>query len=126
MTGWLEGRATAGIIMTRGTITGASGIVRPRAADESCSGVTEVAILCGDNVGGIGLGILTNRDTTIMTRSTIVDDAGMIENRAGEATCGMTGTAILNGRNMIDYFASGKYTIMTGHTVIHDADMLKR
>lgn len=125
MTRWLKGRAAAGIVMTRSTITGTTGIVSPRAANEGCSGMTEMAIQRGDNVGGVSLGFLTDRDTTIMTRGTIIDDTGMIENRAGEATSGMAGTAILKGRNMIDYFASGEYTIMTDHAVIHDADMLK-
>ena len=125
MTRRLEGSAAAGIIMTRGTITGTSGIVSPRAANEGCCGMTKVAIQRGDNVGGVGFGFLANRDTTIMTRSTIVDYTCMIENRAGKATSGVTGTAVLNGGNMIDYFTSGEYTIMTGHAVIHDANVLK-
>ena len=125
MTRRLEGSAAAGIIMTRGTITGTSGIVSPRTANEGCSGMTEVAIQRGDNVGGVGFGFLANRDTTIMTRSTIVDYTCMIENRAGKGTSGVTGTAVLDGGNMIDYFTSGEYTIMTGHAVIHDANVLK-
>ena len=39
----------------------------------------------------------------------------------------MTDAAVLGGLNMIDrvYFTSGKYTIMTGLAIVHDARMIK-
>ena len=125
MTCWLEGRAAVST-MTGYAITGTSVIVRPAAANEGCGGMTQAAIQRGDNVGGVGLGILANRDTTIMTGNTIVDDAGMIEHRADEAARGMTDTAILIGINMTECFVSGENTIMTRLAVIHDAGVGKR
>ena len=123
---WFEGRPATCIVVTRGTVTRATAVVGPRAANKGCSGMAKVAIQCGSNVGGVSLGIFANRDTTIMTRGAIIDDTGMIKNRTGEATRGMTGATILNGCNMVDYFASGEYPIMTGNTVIDDTDMRKR
>ena len=70
-------------------------IVSPGAAYEGCGGMTGMAIQRGRNVGGVGLRIHANRRTTIMTRSTIIHDAGMIKHRPDESTGVMTDTAIL-------------------------------
>jgi hypothetical protein len=97
---WFEGRTTADIVVTLVTVTDTTGIMSPRATNEGCCGMTEVAIQRGRNVGGVGLGIHANRRTTIMTGHTIVHDAGMIEHRAGKAKrefSAMTDTAILVG-----------------------------
>ncbi len=77
--------------------------MNPGAAFEGCSGMTGTAIQISRKVGGVGLGSLANRRTTVMTRSTIVIDAGMIKYRAGEAKRqpgGMADTAILACRYM--------------------------
>jgi hypothetical protein len=102
--------------------------MHPGAAYEGCSGMTGTAIQVGFKVGGVGLGSLTNRRTTVMTRSTIVLDAGMIKYRAGEAKRepgGMADTAILACWYMVAWFTCGECTIMAGATVIHDASMIK-
>ena len=94
---WLFGRAAA-IIVTTYAIAGSAGIVNPCATYEGCGGMTGAAIQICRKVGRVGLGVHTNRRTTIMAGRTIVHDAGMIEHRAGEAkrqSGGMTDTAVL-------------------------------
>ena len=49
MTWWFEGRA-APLNVTLVAVTGSSGIVNPRAANEGCRGMTEGAIQGGRNV----------------------------------------------------------------------------
>ncbi len=97
MTIWLGGRAAARTV-TLVAVTDSAGTMHPGAACEGCGGMTGVAIQVGFKVGGVGLGSLANRCTTVMTRNTIVVDAGMIKYRAGEAKrepSGMADTAIL-------------------------------
>ncbi len=97
MTIWLGGRAAARTV-TLVAVTGSTGIMNPGAAFESCGGMTGITIQAGFKVGGVSLGSLTNRRTTVMTGHTIVVDAGMIKYRAGEAKRepgGMANTAIL-------------------------------
>ena len=97
MTIWPGSRAAARTV-TLVAVTGRTGIMHPGAAYEGCSGMTGTAIQISRKVGGVGLGSLANRRTTVMTRSTIVIDAGMIKYRAGEAKRepgGMADTAIL-------------------------------
>jgi len=70
--------------------TGSAGIVEPRAADEGCGGMTEMAIQRGRNV------VVTHTGRRYaMTGRAIVDDAGMIKHRPDESTGVMTDTAIL-------------------------------
>ena len=76
-------------------VSSTTGIMSPGAAYEACGGMTGTAIQRGRDVGGIGLRIHTNRGTTIMTRSTVVHDAGMIKHRSDEGPGIMTDTAIL-------------------------------
>jgi len=97
----------------------------PGAAYEACGGMTGMAIQSGRDVGGVGLSIHANRGTTIMTRSTIVHDTGMIKHRSDEGTGVMTDTAILVCWYMVTCFTGGERTIVTGSTVIHDANMIK-
>ena len=94
---WLGGRAAARTV-TLVAVTGSTGIMNPGAAYEGCSGMTGTAIQVSRKVGRVGLGSLASRGNTVMTRITIVNDAGMIKYRAGEAkreTGGMADTAIL-------------------------------
>ncbi len=84
MTIWFGGRAATRTV-TLVAVTGSTGIMHPGAAYEGCGGMTGVAIQVGFKVGGVGLGSLANRRTTVMTGNTIVVDAGMIKYRAGEA-----------------------------------------
>ena len=94
MTIWLGSRAAI-CTVTLFAVSSTTGIVSPGATYEGCSGVTGTAIQSGRDVGGVGLRIHAYRRTTIMTRSTIVHDAGMIKHRSGEGTGVMTDTAIL-------------------------------
>jgi len=75
--------------------------MNPGTAHEGCCGVTEVAIQAGLEVGRIGLGIFTNSSHPVMTGSTIVHDAGMIEHRADEGAGVMTDPTILVRYHMI-------------------------
>ncbi len=83
--------------MTLIAVSSTTGIVSPGAAYEACGGMTGMAIQRGRDVGGVGLRIHANRGTTIMTRSTIIHDAGMIKHRPDESTGVMTDTAVLVG-----------------------------
>ena len=89
MTIWLGGcAATTGVTLI--TSAGRAGIVEPRAADEGCGGMTQMAIQRGLNV----VVTLTSRRNPVAGRA-IVHDARMIKHRSGERTCVMTDTAIL-------------------------------
>ena len=94
MTIWLESRAAI-CTVTLIAVSSTTGIVRPGAAFEGCSGVTGTAIQSGRDVGGVGLGIHTNRCRAIMTGDTVINDAGMIEASTNEAGGGMTDATIL-------------------------------
>jgi hypothetical protein len=106
------------------TVVDTTGIMRPGAAHKSCGGMAGGTVQAGLNMGGNGIH-LTLRRIAIMTGCTIVRDASMIEGRRFEGIGGMTDTAILNGRDMTDFFRCGKTGIVTGCTVIHDAHMIK-
>ena len=57
--------------------------------------MTGTAIQSGRDVGGVGLGIHTNRCRTIMTGNTIINDAGMVEPSADEGAGCMTDATVL-------------------------------
>ena len=67
----------------------------------------------------------TLRRIAIMTRSTIIRDAGMIEGRRFEYARVMADTAILGSRDMSGFFRRGKPSIVTGTAVIHDTRVTK-
>ena len=89
MTVWHEGCAAIRAV-TVSTSAGSAGIVEPRAADEGCGGMTEMAIQRGRNV------VITHTGcrNTVAGR-TIVHDTCMIKHRTDERTGVMTDTAIL-------------------------------
>ena len=122
---WLEGRAAASIIVTLIAVSSTTRIVSPCAAYKGCGGMTGVAIQGGCKVGGIGLGILTNRCNAIMAGLAIVNDACVIKHRFGKSTGVMTDATILIGYNMSVCFACGETSIMTRDAVIHDSSMIK-
>ncbi len=124
MTSGLGSRAATRAV-TLIAVSSTAGIVSPRAADESCGGMAMVAIQCGCKVSWIGLGILTFRGHTIMAGFAVINDTGMIEASADEATGCMTDATILVCWYMAVCFTYGIYTIMAGATVIHDANMIK-
>ena len=94
VTGWLRSRATTSAVAYI-ALTGSIGIMDPRTAYEGCGSMTGMAIQAGFKVGGVSLGSLANRCTTVMTRSTIVHDTGMIKHRADKGTGVMTDATIL-------------------------------
>ncbi len=87
---WLFGRAAA-IIVALVAVPSTTGIVRPGAAFEGCSGVTGATIQAGRNV----IVMFTKCRRTIMARCTVINDAGMIESSADEASGRMTDATIL-------------------------------
>lgn len=93
VTGWLGSCTTSAVAYI--ALTGSTGIMDPRTAYKGCGSMTGVAIQAGIKVGGVSLGSLANRRNTIMTRSAIVHDAGMIEHRSDEGTGVMTNATIL-------------------------------
>ena len=107
--------------MTGITVVGTAGIVRPATASEGCGGMTGGTVQAGLNMSIDH----TLRRSAIMTGSTIVNDAGMIESCRHEATGRMADTAVLIGIDMIDFFGCGKTGFMTGRAVIHDAGMIE-
>lgn len=124
---WLEGCTTA-VNVALVAVPGATGIMRPCAAYEGCRGVAEVAIQSGGNVCGVGFGIHADRCTAVMTGRAIVDDAGVIEYRAGKSqrqTGVVTDAAILVGLYMGVRFTGSEGAIVTGSAVIHDTRMRK-
>ncbi len=92
---WLEGRSTA---RTMAVIASASGtaVVKPRATKESSSGMTDVTIQGRRNV----VGMHANCRRTVVTRSAIVDDVGVIESHRDETLGIMTHTTIQIGRRV--------------------------
>jgi len=119
MTIWLGGcAATTGVTLI--TSAGRAGIVEPRAADEGCGGMTQMAIQRGLNV----VVTLTSRRNPVAGRA-IVHDARMIKYRSGECAGVMTDTAILACWYMVAGFPYCKIAIMTGSTVIHDTNVIK-
>jgi len=94
VTGWLRSRAATSAVAYI-ALTGSIGIMDPRTAYEGCGSMTEVAIQASFKVGGVSLGSLANRCNTVMARSTIVHDTGMIEHRSDEAAGVMTDATIL-------------------------------
>ena len=103
-----EGRSTA---RTMAVIACASGtaVVKPRATNEGSSGMTDVAIQGRRNV----VGMHANCRRTVVTRSAIVDDAGMVKTRGDEAASIVANAAILTGSQMIVRFARGKTGVVT-------------
>lgn len=101
---WLAGRVNTVVAVC--TSTGATAVVDPGAAHESCGGMADGAVQAGRNVGGIGLGIHAGGRNT-MARRTIIHNTGMIESCRDKATSVMTDTTILTGCNMIDFFRGG-------------------
>ena len=77
-------RNAVGRVVTTLTVVRCTRVMNPGTVFEGCGGMTGAAIQIGRKVGGVGLGIHTNRRITIMTGHTIVHDAGMIEHRASE------------------------------------------
>ena len=124
MTAWLGSRAAARTV-TLVTVTDTTGIVSPRAAYEGCGCMTGAAIQSGRDVGGVGLGIHTNRCRTIMAGDTVINDTGMIKASADKAGGCMADATILVGWYMAAGFTYGIRAIMTGATVIHDTNMIK-
>ncbi len=105
---WLEGSSTArtvaGIACSSGTA-----VVEPRTANEGCRGMTDVAIQRRPNV--VGMHAYCGR--AVVTRSAIVNDAGMVEGRGDEVASIVTNAAILAGGQMILRFPCGKTGVMT-------------
>ena len=87
---WLFGR-TAAIIVTLIAVSSTTGIMRPGAAFEGCSGMAGTAIQRGRNVGVM----FAKRRSTIMAGGTVINNTGMIEAGADEAGGGMTDATIL-------------------------------
>jgi hypothetical protein len=88
---WPGGCAAAGTV-TVITSTGCAGIVEPRATDEGCGSMAEMAIQRGCNV----VTTHTGRRNPVAGR-TVVHDAGMIEHCPDEGGGVMTDTAVLIG-----------------------------
>lgn len=97
----------------------------PGAAYEGRRGMAGVAIQAGLKVGGVDLGIFANRSHAVMTRSTIVQDTGMVEHRPDEGAGVMTDPTVLACCYMTACFAGRKRTIMAGAAVIDDANVIK-
>ena len=95
MTRWFESRTTARTVTLIAVSFTTGIVVCPDAANEACGGMTGTTIQRGRDVGRVGLRFHADRGTTIMTRSTIVHDAGMIKHRPDEGPGVMTDTAIL-------------------------------
>ncbi len=76
-------------------LTSSTDIVDPGTTYEGCGGMTGATIQSSRKVGRVGLGSHTFCCNTIMTRSTIVHDAGMIKHRTDEAAGCMTDATIL-------------------------------
>lgn len=87
-------RATVSTV-TLVAVTITTGVVDPGTAEEGCGSMTGAAIQSSRKVGRVGLGSHTFRCNTIMTRSAIVHDAGMIKHRTDEAAGCMTDATIL-------------------------------
>lgn len=117
------GRATAGRVAGIAVINTA-GIVSPGSTGESCCGMAGRTVQAGLNMGRHGIH-LAFRGDTIVARSTIIDDAGMIEGCRYEAAGGMTDTAILVSVDMVGFLGCGETGVMTGRAVIHDAGMIE-
>ncbi len=90
MTIWFESRAAI-CTVTLIAVSSTTGIVRPGAAFEGCSGVTGATIQAGGNV----IVMFTKCRRTIVTGRTVINDAGMIESSADEASGRMTDATIL-------------------------------
>lgn len=84
---------TAAETVTVRAIAGSAGIVEPGATDEGRSGMAEVAIQPGRDVGAVH----ACRRITVVAGRAIVHDAGMIKHCADEGSGVMTDTAILIG-----------------------------
>ena len=80
----------------------------PRATDEGCGGMTEMAIQRSRNVRAM----FADRRYPVAGRA-IVHDAGMIKHRPDERTGVMTDTAILVGCYVADRFTNGEHVIVT-------------
>lgn len=105
---WLESCSAA---RTMAVIACASGtaVVKPRATKESSSGMTDVTIQGRRNV----VGMHANCRRTVVTRSAIVDDAGMVKTCGDEAASIVANAAILTGCQMIGGLACGKSGVVT-------------
>ena len=79
--------------------------------------MTGTAIQRGRDVGGIGLRIHTNRGTTIMTRNTVVHDAGMIKHTGGKTGNAVAHTAIFCGGYVSGRLTYGEGTVVAGRTI---------
>ena len=84
-------------------------VMKPRAADEGCGGMTAAAIQGRRNV----VNMHTYCRRTVVTRSAIIDDAGVIKTRGDEAASIVTNAAILTGSQMIVRFCCSKTGIVT-------------
>jgi len=115
---------TAAERVTGITVINTTGIVSPGAAHKGCGGMAGGTVQAGRNMGGYCIH-LTLRRIAVMTRGAIIRDTGMIEGRRFEGIGGMTDTAILNGRDMSNFFRRGKTGIVTGCAIIHDTHMIK-
>ena len=108
----LGGRAIAGAVAVA-TSTRTTGVMCPAAVSEGCCGMTGGAVQAGLNMGGYSIHH-TYRGSAIVTRNTIVGNAGVIESRRFEDAGVMADTAILVSRDMTGFFRPGKTGIVTG------------
>lgn len=108
----LEGRSAARIVTVIASADGAV-VVDPGAANEGRRGMTGVAIQGGRQVGGIGLGIHSDRRRAVVAGNAIVDDAGMVEGCRDESVGVMADAAILIGRNMVNGFGRSEAGVVT-------------
>lgn len=108
----LGGRSIAGAVAGI-TVVDTAGVMRPAAVSEGCCGMTGGAVQAGLNMGRHGIHH-TYRGSAIVTRNTIVGDAGVIESRRFEDARVMADTAILVSRDMTGFFRPGKTGIVTG------------
>ena len=119
----LGGRSIAGAVAVA-TSTRTTGVMCPAAVSEGCCGMTGGAVQAGLNMRGYSIHH-AYCGSAIVTRNTIVDDAGMIEGCRDEAARVMADTTILTGRDMTGVLGCSETSAMTGRAVIHDTRVTK-
>lgn len=98
--------------------------MHPDAAFKACGGMTYRAIKRGWQMRRIGFSVHTGGAATVTSRArAIIDDAGMIVNRADKCCRGMTNAAILRGRHVRNRLAGGEETVVTRDAVIDNASV---
>ena len=118
------GGCTAARRMTAIAVAGAARVVNPGTADKGRGGMAEVAIQAGRDVRRHCIRHAGGR-VAVVTGSTIIDDAGMVEVCRDKAGRGMTDSAILVGRNVIGRFGRGKACVVARGAVIDDAGVIE-